>query len=306
MGQHVIRLAQLIALSVALLLVGACSDLGPRPGLKGQLLWDFKIGGTIYSTPSVENGVIYFSSIDNYVYALDADTGELRWRYRTGDRVRSSPTVSDGVVYVGSLDGYFYALDAETGGLRWQYQAEDPIWFTPAVAGGVVFGATHPPGVDGQLFALDAASGLLLWQFRTRIVGHSAPAVIDGVVYIASLDRKVYALDAGTGEVLWSYKVDSTIGFSPVVKEDIVYLSIEKGGAWARCTNWGAALEPPIRHSHFLSPVGGRRHFECCYTDRRIRIGCLDRGVALGSRCRQCQVLFPGVGRGSHLHSNER
>ena len=80
MGYHAVRLAQLIALSVALLLVGACSDVGPRPGLKGQLLWDYKMGGEVSSSPSVVDGLVIFGSDDNHIYALDAGTGELRWR----------------------------------------------------------------------------------------------------------------------------------------------------------------------------------------------------------------------------------
>ena len=39
----------------------------------------------------------------------------LLWRFQTGDDVWSSPAVVDGVVYVGSTDNYVYALDAETG-----------------------------------------------------------------------------------------------------------------------------------------------------------------------------------------------
>ena len=46
MKRHAILAAQLIALSVALLLVGACADREPRfDGPKGQLLWDYKMEG---------------------------------------------------------------------------------------------------------------------------------------------------------------------------------------------------------------------------------------------------------------------
>ncbi|MBN1232791.1 MAG: PQQ-binding-like beta-propeller repeat protein, partial [Candidatus Coatesbacteria bacterium] len=35
---------------------------------------------------------------------------ELLWRYKTGDYIESSPCFSDGVVYFGSFDGYIYAI----------------------------------------------------------------------------------------------------------------------------------------------------------------------------------------------------
>ena len=40
-----------------------------------QLKWSYTTGGSVYSTPIVVNGVVYFGSEDNNVYALDASTG---------------------------------------------------------------------------------------------------------------------------------------------------------------------------------------------------------------------------------------
>ena len=82
------------------------------PTKPGDLLWRYKTGHFVVSSPAVVDGVVYVGSYDSYVYALDADSGQLRWRYETGYRVYSSPAVVDGVVYVGSGDDYLYALDA--------------------------------------------------------------------------------------------------------------------------------------------------------------------------------------------------
>jgi len=38
------------------------------------------------------------------------DELELLWKYKTGDKVMSSPAVADGKVYIGSHDGYLYSL----------------------------------------------------------------------------------------------------------------------------------------------------------------------------------------------------
>ena len=56
----------------------------------------------VQSSPAVVNGVIYFGSHDNNVYALNASTGALLWSFTTGGPVDSSPAVVNGVVYVGS------------------------------------------------------------------------------------------------------------------------------------------------------------------------------------------------------------
>jgi len=54
------------------------------------------------------------------VICLNASTGALVWSYRTGGDVCSSPVVSEGRVYVGSYFDYrVYCLDAATGAWVW-------------------------------------------------------------------------------------------------------------------------------------------------------------------------------------------
>jgi outer membrane protein assembly factor BamB len=71
------------------------------------------------SSPTVSNGVVYFGSGDNNVYALDVATGTLKWKFKTGDVVHASPAVSNGTVYIGSWDRNMYALDAASGAMKW-------------------------------------------------------------------------------------------------------------------------------------------------------------------------------------------
>jgi cell division septation protein DedD len=43
---------------------------------------------------------------------LNAFNGSIIWSYRTGGFIFSSPAVVNGVLYIGSYDGYIYALGA--------------------------------------------------------------------------------------------------------------------------------------------------------------------------------------------------
>ena len=79
------------------------------------------------SSPAVADGVVYVGSDNNFLYALNANTGELLWRYETGGNVGSSPVVMAGVVYVSSSDGYLYALDTDSSSTT-----ESPV--APAVS----------------------------------------------------------------------------------------------------------------------------------------------------------------------------
>ncbi|MCK5940732.1 MAG: PQQ-like beta-propeller repeat protein, partial [Planctomycetes bacterium] len=95
------------------------SAAGARPIQAPQQVWEFDTGGTIESSPTVVDGVVYCGTFANHLYAIDAETGRERWRFRVDGLVRCSPAVADGVVYFGADDDRFYALDAATGEERW-------------------------------------------------------------------------------------------------------------------------------------------------------------------------------------------
>jgi eukaryotic-like serine/threonine-protein kinase len=75
-----------------------------------KILWSFKTGGIVRSTPAIVNNTVFAGSDDGKLYALDAGTGKKLWEYATGGPIISSPAVVDGVVYFGSSDGSIYAL----------------------------------------------------------------------------------------------------------------------------------------------------------------------------------------------------
>ena len=77
--------------------------------LTGAILWHTHTGSSIFSSPAVANGVIYFSSY-NKIYALNASTGTILWSYATGANSYSSPIVVNGWLYWGSGDGNFYGF----------------------------------------------------------------------------------------------------------------------------------------------------------------------------------------------------
>lgn len=92
------------------------------------LLWSYATGGGIdYGSPAVVNGVVYVSSDDHYLYALNAATGAYIWSYKTGGKIDSSPAVADGIVYIGSEDHKVYALNATTGAKIWTYTTGDQV-----------------------------------------------------------------------------------------------------------------------------------------------------------------------------------
>ncbi len=175
------------------------------------LAWKFTTGGSVISSPSIANGIVYVGSQDKNIYAIGAFSGELLWKFQTQSFIESSPAVADGKVYTGGDDGYVYCLDAYNGALYWKTFVNGDLQYTygsfvlkssPSVWGGIVYVGS----IDGSLYAIDAASGHIEWKFQTGGPIHSSPAVADGAIYFTSEEPNtgaLYKLDAASGAQQW-------------------------------------------------------------------------------------------------------
>lgn len=132
--------------------------------------------------PLVNNGVMFVTTPQNQVMALDAKTGDLLWRYvreLPEDLVQIHPT-NRGVglygdkVYIATVDCFLVALDAKTGKVLWEKQVEDYtggyyMTLAPLVAKGKVqIGVSGGEfGIRGFVAAYDANSGEQAWKTYT-------------------------------------------------------------------------------------------------------------------------------------------
>ena len=64
---------------------------------------------------------MYAGSYDDHLYAFDAATGDVKWRFRANGDISGSPTIVNGIVYFATLKERTYALDARTGKRLWSY-----------------------------------------------------------------------------------------------------------------------------------------------------------------------------------------
>ena len=206
-----------------------------------SLAWNFTTGGSVVSSPSVVNGIVYFGSQDKNIYAVGAFSGNFMWKFTTQDAIVSSPAVANGKVYTGGDDGYVYCLDAYTGALYWKTFVNGNLPYTygsfvlkssPAVSDGKVFVGS----LDGNMYALDASTGHIDWAYITEGPILSSPAVVDGGIYFTSEEPSsgiLYKLDASSGALIWkqelTYEYQFTGGTemigSPSVANDMVFAS---------------------------------------------------------------------------------
>jgi outer membrane protein assembly factor BamB len=132
-----------------------------------------------FHTVIVGETLLFGSSADGKVSALDTATGEERWMFITGGPVRFAPAVWRDRAFVVSDDGFLYCLGVQDGKLLWKVRG----------------------GADESLVL---GNGRLISRWPAR----GGPVVADGVVYWAagvwpSEGIFIRAVDALTGKVLW-------------------------------------------------------------------------------------------------------
>lgn len=69
----------------------------------------------IFSTAAIANGIVYYGSQDDKVYAVSEENGELCWSYETGNGLYGQAAISDGIMYIASDDWYLYAFGPPSG-----------------------------------------------------------------------------------------------------------------------------------------------------------------------------------------------
>jgi outer membrane protein assembly factor BamB/tRNA A-37 threonylcarbamoyl transferase component Bud32 len=118
----------------------------------GWVVWRFRTGKPVISSPCLVDGIVYIGSADGNVYALEMKTGRQVWKYATEGQVNSSPAVANGALYVGSVDGAVYSIDVKSGVLRWRVHTNGPVISSPVVDDDVVFIGSN----DRLVYALPA------------------------------------------------------------------------------------------------------------------------------------------------------
>jgi outer membrane protein assembly factor BamB len=214
--------------------------------------WTHFSGAPILSSPTLADGVLYVTNVDDLVYALDAQTGELKWRHaHKMEGVRSAelelfgapPAVlDDGTVLVGFSDGFLVALGADDGTPRWSAEVGEgayPDLIAPAqpVGKSVVVGGYSEP-----LVSLDPSTRAVQWRIP---VGSSSPFTLEGeTLWHPGPDGVLRRIDARTGNVVWAW--DSGTGGSltqPVPTAQGLLVASSEGGLYlvdpaAGTTKW--------------------------------------------------------------------
>ncbi|NIP40907.1 MAG: PQQ-binding-like beta-propeller repeat protein [Candidatus Aenigmarchaeota archaeon] len=171
---------------------------------RGKELWKFRTGGANYGAPSTDGFIIFVPSYDGHVYALDIKTGKEIWRFRTDGKIFSTPYVDGEIVVFGSEDYNIYAVERKTGKLIWRFATGGESASSPMIYKGMVFTGS----CDHNFYCIDLKTGKEVWRFTTGddVMLNRPTLVHSGRVYFPSFDNYLYCLDAKTGKEIWRFR----------------------------------------------------------------------------------------------------
>ena len=203
---------------------------------------------------ALDQGTLYTVNGLAEVVALDAAKGTVRWRSKFGAPTRSAPTVVEGRLFVTTIEDRLLALAADDGRQLWTHQAANADDQHPGAAGARLCrragggrlrlgrtgvrcaptaaasrGPTRSPprrrggsladfsairglpvvgdgrvyaiGMGGLAVAVDLPSGRRLWE--REVAGEDSPWAAGAWLFVVSLDQRMAAVSRDDGRVAW-------------------------------------------------------------------------------------------------------
>ncbi len=160
--------------------------------VQGQVVWEKSFA--LYSRfknlyIGLNEGMLYASSYEQDMYALDPQTGKEFWKIAQKGGP-SHPTAYQNNIFFSTSQGEVVSANKSTGKVQWTYSLKNSIGTKPMVFQNTVYvGQSH-----GPLLGLDKSSGQVQVQYD-KVKGTLAPVnVADQKVYLMSNEGQLHII----------------------------------------------------------------------------------------------------------------
>jgi uncharacterized repeat protein (TIGR01451 family) len=198
----------------------------------GALLWRTIVDDGAVSSPTVGNGVLYATTVNQAtLYAIDPLTGQILWqRFGGSNGDMNNPIVSGNVIYTGG-DAGIQAIDATTHNILWTTLVPSSATCTPALANGTLYKGDH----SGTIYALNATTGQVLWIYHAGGTDCAAVVATNSTILVRPYQQGgIVALDPASGAVESDFALPG-VGFatSPALGPTALYVASTDGRLYA-------------------------------------------------------------------------
>ena len=243
----------------------------------GAVMWRRMLGKPIRSAPTVAEGRVFLTNIENETHALDASTGFVMWKHsgiaeNATLMGASSPAVNGHTVVVAYSSGEVFGLRAQNGRVVWSEVLAVPtqIGALPAIAdirglpvihNGRVYSVSH----SGRTASIDERTGDRAWE--ADLGGMNTPLAVGNAVYIVTLDNELVAMTRQDGRIIWSIELQKlkdpddrdskpVSWWGPIMAGGRLWLTNSMGQLAAYAPETGYALyTKEIDKAFFLPPI---------------------------------------------------
>ena len=193
--------------------VNGIGDLVALDAAKGTVRWRKSLDVPARSSPTVAEGRLFVTMIDDRLLALSADDGTILWTHRglgggTAMLGQPAPAYSGGLVVAGFGSGEIAAMRADTGNAVWSDGLGSArlhsaltdftaIRGAPVISGSLVYAI----GMGGLAVAIDLPTGRRVWE--RQITGEDTPCVAGDWVFVVSVEQEMVAMNARDGRIAW-------------------------------------------------------------------------------------------------------
>lgn len=172
---------------------------------------------------SVVERLVFVSSSDGTVYAIDFNFGDEVWSKKLPEPV-NSPIYDSGKVILASQDGMVRALDAWTGNELWTAKFSDMRLerqenMSLVASDGIVYGAFS----NKKAMAYDISDGKVMWSVDLKDIVQASGVVVDGKFIFATYEPAIIAVSISDGKEVWKQSLKYPVTTSLVCDESKVY-----------------------------------------------------------------------------------
>jgi len=194
---------------------------------EGDLMWSHNARTPILVRPTVFEGAVYVTTVEDLVVSLDLESGMLNWRFqRRPDLTRNAelklyaappaiPYQDD--VLVGFSDGSIVALRRETGDISWEERVGEGRYPDLVAAPVTTQSGVLVSGFLKPLVSLTGVTHVPAWTLEFGAAAAPTLAVLEGIdpetdpkIFHPGIDGKVRLIDVDSGDIVWTWDSGSS------------------------------------------------------------------------------------------------
>ena len=245
------------------------------PAAGPRQIWRRPLGDGYSSVVSAKGRLLtmYRRDEQEYVVALDPQTGDTIWEHHSGVPFRegtnveqfgpgplSTPLVVDHRVCAVGVTGLLHCIDLQRGTVLWKHDLIGELGGTNLYRGysasPIAYRDTIILPVGGQDHALVSfrlSDGAVVWQKHNFAISHVSPIMIrvgnkDQLVVVA--EKLITGVDPSTGQQLWQHPHPIRGGYvssTPVWGDDLRLLFSAAYGEGSRCLQLDKADQTKVK-----------------------------------------------------------